>query len=148
MLLLRLLQYYKPWELLPEEEKQIESQIKAATVAVHKERRDVEGSLNKTDTAKVLPTDSEQTVPHDAETVEQPTATEEGPEARREEEQAPEERNEQTKDGEPAPTTNQNEPTKDERASRQEEKSGDQHKGADDHGGEELLEGAEDDVIY
>lgn len=82
----------------------------------------------------------------DTETTQQPTTVSESKEG--EELASPTQTDRKGRNGELSPTTNNIGDEKGNEARRREEKHSEDHKHMDDHGGEELLEGAEDDVIY
>lgn len=100
------------------------------------------------DVEKVLAAVSDQLSPHDTELIEQPEMANGSTQEEEEEDMPPLRNPEQMQNGEPAPATNEDEPAKEDEVDKSVSKNEDEHKPSDDHGGEELLEGAEDDVIY
>jgi hypothetical protein len=141
------MQYYKPWELVPEEEAQIKQQIKETDEAINQELAKHEAA-NGADIgmAEVHPPAFE-SLPSSAEPGEQTQKTNGDGET----ELVGANKDVDTNTQEPLPeatkTTDKKISTSDTIAENDRPQTPDE-KPHDDHGGEELVEGQEDDVIY
>ena len=132
-------QYYRPWDLRPEEEAQIKQQISETEEVVSKELAGKE--------AETEPKEVHHSPKPSDDSAERPQA-----DVQMEEEQKPglvgdDITNKQKATATPEPQPTNDVPMNDERP-KSEEKGHERRVSNDDHGGEELVEGQEDDVIY
>ena len=143
-------QYYKPWDLRTEEEDRIKQQIEDTDSAIdkelaeHEQRKQAETGPPEVPqhSPKPAPSLAEDPKPDDPDTKmeedeEQPKPELVGAPATNEQDTAP---------GPPTSNDNDVPRTVDVPTVRREEKL--EERASDDHGGEELVEGQEDDVIY
>ncbi|KAL9111277.1 MAG: hypothetical protein Q9227_004356 [Pyrenula ochraceoflavens] len=147
--------YYKPWDLLPEQEKQIGDQMIEVQAIINKEappKAEI-NAANHQETEDVVRPSGDESPLQNNEAIAEPTSksdnvnnTDFGQPDK--DHVAKAEEHSSNPNGEPNPDTNPSDIQGDERRTKAETRGDNEAKGQDDHGGEELLEGAEDSVIY
>lgn len=142
------MQYYRPWELRPAEEVQIKLQIKEADESIKHELAKHE-TANGADTvmAEVHPPVSEPTSQH-TETDEQTQKTKGDGETELVGASKHADTNTQETHRDPTKTTNDDNISVPDTVPEENNPKSPDEKPHDEHGGEELVEGQEDDVIY
>jgi hypothetical protein len=136
-------QYYKPWDLRSEEEERIKQQIEDTERLIEKELAESSSS----DVAETGPAEMPHTPKLSQDPAEPPKPDEMDATMEEKEKEKPELVGEATneQDAVPDPQATNDVPIEDAHADGEKKAEDRSH---DDHGGEELVEGQEDDVIY